>query len=190
MRAAGSDVVSSMRYHDESMARRFLLMVMQLGQTQTGSRALGTTFVDFFGQGLVAIADWFVDTFCDHVIEDYWDWNWGYDENEPTARLAYEFDPELAATDLMNMVKAGVIIVDDDLETEVRREMGLPRKGTPRENKILDKPEPSKNPPGQEPPASGDVKAERRVDDAPVEVAPSLARVVRSPQPYNWEEEE
>jgi hypothetical protein len=165
LRAAGTDVVASMRYHDESMARRFLLMVMQLGQTTTGSRALGTTFVDFFGQGLTAIADWFVDTFCEHVIEDDVDWNWGEDV-EIVPRLKYEFDPELAATDLVNMIDSGLILVDDELETEVRKEMGLPEKGTPRaKNPVPDPiaidPNPPAPSPTQAPPAPG-VKAERQ----------------------------
>lgn len=130
IRATGSDVVESMRYHDEAMARRFLLMVMQLGQTKTGSRALGTTFVDFFSQGLAAIADWYCDVFNEHVIEDYVDWNWEGVEVVP--RLRYDFDPELAVKDLVDLVTAKVILVDDELETEVRREMGLPLAGQPR----------------------------------------------------------
>lgn len=159
LRAAGTDVVSSMRYHDESMARRFLLMVMQLGQTTSGSRALGTTFVDFFSQGLVAIADWFSETFNEHVIEDDVDWNYG-DSVEVVPRLKYEFDPELAVTDIAALINAGAIVVDDDLEGELRRELGLPQKGTPRPkipvpDPIAENPNPPPSPP-EAPPAPGD----------------------------------
>jgi hypothetical protein len=168
LRAAGTDVVGSMQYHDESMARRFLLMVLQLGQTQTGSRALGSTFVDFFGQGLTAISDWFVDTFCEHVIEDDVDWNWG-EEVAIVPRIKYEFDPEIAVQDLVSSIDSGLIVVDDELEAEVRREMGLPAKSTPRaKNPVPDPIADDPNAPDpslltQAPPAPG-VKAERQRD--------------------------
>jgi hypothetical protein len=109
-----------------------MLMVMQLGQTKTGSRALGTTFADFWGQGLEAIAWWFSDTFNEHVIEDDIDWNWGEDVEQVTI-LVYEYDPELVVEDLTKLVTANVIQCDDDLEHAIRKEMGLPEKGTPRE---------------------------------------------------------
>src|SRR5690606_8745769 len=53
------DIIASIRYYDESMARAFLAMVVQLGQTQTGSRALGETFADFFTMSLEGISDWY-----------------------------------------------------------------------------------------------------------------------------------
>jgi hypothetical protein len=179
LRAAGTDVVGSMRYHDESMARRFLLMVMQLGQTQTGSRALGTTFIDFFSQGLVAIADWFAETFNEHVIEDDVDWNYGEDV-ETVPRITYEFDPELAVTDIAQLISAGAIVVDDDLEAELRRELGLPAKGTPRPKVPVPDPiaeNPNQPSPPEAPPAPG-VQAER--DGAEVAPSSSAPRVKRA----------
>ena len=170
LRASGTDVVSSMRYHDESMARRFLLMVMQLGQTQTGSRALGTTFIDFFSQGLVAIADWFSETFNEHVIEDDIDWNYG-DSVTKVPRVKFEYEPELAANEIAQLINAGAIVVDDDLEAEIRRELGLPAKGKPRaKTPVPDPIAENPNPPSQPeaPPAPG-AKAERQGG----EVAPS-----------------
>lgn len=132
-KGTNSSVVDSIRYHDEAMARLFMLMVMQLGQTQTGSRALGTTFIDFWATGLSTIADWFRDTFNEHVIEDDIDWNYGEDV-EQVPLLHYEFDPELVVQDLAALVREGVIVMDDDLEAHVRKELGLTEKGTPRLN--------------------------------------------------------
>jgi hypothetical protein len=34
-------VIESIKYHDEAMARKWMLMIMQLGMTESGSRALG-----------------------------------------------------------------------------------------------------------------------------------------------------
>jgi hypothetical protein len=124
-RGTNSSVVDSIRYHDEAMARRFMLMVMQLGQTQTGSRALGSTFIDFWAHGLAAIAQWFADTFNEHVIEDDIDWNYGEDQDQVPI-LTYEYDPEFVATDFANMVSKGAIVMDAELDLYVRKEMGLP----------------------------------------------------------------
>jgi hypothetical protein len=132
-RGTNSSVIDSIKYHDEAMARRHMLMVMQLGQTQTGSRALGSTFIDFWAHGLCTIADWFRDTFNEYVIEDDIDWNYGEDV-EQVPLLSYEVDPELVVTDLATAVEKGIIVMDDDLEHYVRKEMGLTEKTTPRLN--------------------------------------------------------
>jgi hypothetical protein len=124
-RGLQSSVIESVRYHDEAMARRFMLMVMQLGQTRTGSRALGSTFVDFWASGMEAIGWWFADTFNEHVLEDDVDWNWG-EEVDQVPLLVFNFDPELVVEDLVKLITSGAIITDDDLENEVRKEMHLP----------------------------------------------------------------
>jgi hypothetical protein len=124
-RGLQSSVIESAIYHDEAMARKFLLMIMQLGQTRSGSRALGQTFADFWSAGLEAISWWFADTFNEHVLEDDIDWNWGEDVDQVPI-LTFEVDPELASQDIAAMITAGAIIVDDDLEAEIRKEFGLP----------------------------------------------------------------
>jgi len=76
-RMGGTDVVQSMRYHDESMARAWGSMVRQLGSTETGSRALGQTMQDMESVVRRSIVRWFAATFREHVIEDWWRWNVG-----------------------------------------------------------------------------------------------------------------
>jgi len=150
LRAAGSDVVGSMRYHDESMARRFLLMVMQLGQNQVGSRALGTTFVDFFSRGLDFVGQWAADTFNEFQLEDDVDWNEG-EETELVPRLAFEHDPEIDFQALATLVDAEVIRTDNDLEDAVRKEMGLTKRGRPRKRAKDQKALPTATKPAQDP---------------------------------------
>jgi hypothetical protein len=75
LKAGGTNVVESMRYHDERMARVWGQQLRQLGQTATGSRALGETFADIEAVVRRSIAKWFVGTFREHVIEDWWAWN-------------------------------------------------------------------------------------------------------------------
>ena len=120
------DVMASIRYYDESMARSFMAMVIQLGQTQTGSRALGNTFADFFQMLVEAVADWYKDTTNEHVIEDYVDWNWGEDEQAPLLEWTYAEHAPLAVADLVNMVTSGVITMDRQTEDAIRQTTQLP----------------------------------------------------------------
>jgi hypothetical protein len=130
-RGLQSSVIQSVQYHDEAMARKFMLMVMQLGQTRTGSRALGTTFVDFWAAGMESIAWWFADIFNEHVVEDDIDWNYGENVDQ-VPLLVFDFDPELVIADLVQMIQTGGIIVDDELEAAIRKEMHLPPAQHPR----------------------------------------------------------
>jgi hypothetical protein len=69
------DTIASMRFQNEEMSRSMLMMFFQLGQTETGSRALGSSFIDWFSVQQEMIADWICDVTNEHVIEDWWDWN-------------------------------------------------------------------------------------------------------------------
>lgn len=119
------DTVASMNFHNEEMARSFLMMFMQLGQTQSGSRALGSDFLDFFGFAQEAIADWVVDTFTEQVIEYWVDVNYGPDE--PAPQLSYERagGEDLAAQDLALLIDKGAIQVDETLANQIRRRYGF-----------------------------------------------------------------
>lgn len=82
------DTIGSIRFQNEEMARSMLMMFMQLGQTATGSRALGQEFIDWFKEQQVYIADWVVAVTVQYVIEDWWNWN--VDPNaEQTPTLGY-----------------------------------------------------------------------------------------------------
>lgn len=125
------DTIGSIRFHNEEMGRRFLMMFMQLGESSHGNRALGETFVDFFQENQDTVANWYADTTTEHVIEDWWDWN--VDPNaEYTPLLCYERsdDPNIAFADMKLMIDSNVIQVDDELEEAVREAMDLPEKDT------------------------------------------------------------
>jgi hypothetical protein len=91
------DAVGFIQLMNEEMARAFLQMFMILGQSQSGSRALGSTFVDWHKLTLEYIADWFTQIFNEHVIEDDWDYNYG-EEVEEVPRLDWEWDDAGTAT--------------------------------------------------------------------------------------------
>ena len=87
------DTVEFVKLMNEEMARSFFQMFMQLGQTTSGSRALGTTFVEYHKLVTEYIAQWFASIFNEHVIEDDIDWNWG-PEAEFCPLLEWKWDEE------------------------------------------------------------------------------------------------
>jgi len=123
-----SDVIESIKYHDEAMARRFMLMVMMLGMTATGSRGLGSTFNDLAMMAQKAVANWLVEIFNEHVIEDDIDWNYG-PQVELVPKLTYMIQDEdeyIAVADLGILIDKGVLSVDDQLEEAIRGRFRLP----------------------------------------------------------------
>jgi hypothetical protein len=132
IRASSSDVIASVRYHDEAMARRVLMMVAMLAQggTTLGSYALGEVFNDFFALGQEAIANWYRDTTQAYFIEDYWDWNYG-PEDPLVPMLVYdkETDESLPTEDLARLIEVGALRADDELEDVIRKRRKLPPRG-------------------------------------------------------------
>lgn len=84
---ATSDVLASIRYHDEVMAGGFFSEVKTLGQSAYGSRALGETFATLMNMAQEAVANWYARITNEHVIEDWVDWNFGGDYGAP--RIIY-----------------------------------------------------------------------------------------------------
>ena len=119
------DILASINYHDEQMARSFLAMFLGLGQATHGSRALGESFVDFFKMSVDATAGWYKARTNKHVIEDIVDWNFGIDENAPL--VTWDEDPEsrMDATDLVALIDAGAIVVDEELRTWITDRWGV-----------------------------------------------------------------
>lgn len=134
-KGSGSDIDKTIRRHDESMARRFLLMLANLAQggQHVGSYALGEVFEDFFVVGQRAITQWFCDVVTEHIIEDIIDWNYG-DTAELTPILTWERTTEdsLGVDNLALLVQRGVITMDEELENVVRYKYRLPNKTEPR----------------------------------------------------------
>lgn len=125
------DADPAIRYQDEQIARSVLAHFLNLG-TQTGSWALGSTFADFFTQGLQTVAELVCDTANQHIVEDLVDVNWGPDE--PAPHIVFDEigkQEGLTATVLKMLADGGVIIPDRALEEEMRRRVGLPPKALP-----------------------------------------------------------
>jgi hypothetical protein len=121
------DAIPSMRYHDEAIARSLLVQFLQLGQTHTGSRSVGQTFMDFFKLFEASIGKLIADTATQHIAEDIVDLNWG--EEEPAPRVVVsqiDVDAMASAEDLARLLDAGALRPDDKLEGHLRERFQLP----------------------------------------------------------------
>lgn len=124
---SGTDVIASVNYHDESIARLFLHMFIQLGQTATGSRSLGGSFVEYAFIAQQAVAQWFIGCANEHVIEDWVDWNYGEHEQIPLLSYVIEEQNEhLAVKDLFQLIECHAITLDPSLEDWLRDKYKLP----------------------------------------------------------------
>jgi hypothetical protein len=192
------DTIATINMHDEAMARSLLMMFIQLGQTKSGSRALGDSFIDFFLMAQESIANWFEDTLSAFLLEDIVDWNFG--EDVPAPRIVHERDPnpQLAIADLVSLIDKGAITVDPEFEAYIRARYLLPAK--PAEETAPPAPPtppaaPSSGPtaPGEstvtEPAPTQSVTARRRatvVAEGPGSLLPLPNRTLRR-QPYKQE---
>lgn len=134
-KGTGSDVDKTIKRIDESMARRFLLQLVNLAQggQHVGSYSLSETFEDFFLVGQRQIAQWYCDTTTEQVIEKIVDWNYGED-TELTPRITWERSTEdsLGTEQLALLVQRGIIIVDEETEDWVRYRNLMPKRKGPR----------------------------------------------------------
>jgi hypothetical protein len=121
------DTLASINYHDEAIARTALTQFIQLGQTKTGSRALGDSFIDFFKLALDSVASAIADIATQHVVEDLVDLNWGPDEAAPKIVCApVDIETDLPPDSLVALAAAGVITLDDGIESYTRARYNLP----------------------------------------------------------------
>jgi hypothetical protein len=124
------DAISLLKYCDEAMARVWALMLVQLGQTATGSRALGGEFAIYAARAQRLMGKWICAAGND-FLDRYTQWN------DPLADYAplLTFEPSkpegMSVTDLVSLLDAGALTVDPELEGWLRAEHNLPEKPDP-----------------------------------------------------------
>jgi hypothetical protein len=82
------DTLGFLDWLNKEMAIATLTQFLDLGSSQSGSRALGTTFVDFFMLAVEALGDETADTATRQAAGRMVDWNWGPDEPVRRSRLS------------------------------------------------------------------------------------------------------
>lgn len=126
----GTDTEGYIKLLNEQIAVALLAQFLQLGSTETGSRALGQSFIDFFLLAMQETADYIADTLNRFVVRELVDYNFDVDEY-PTlvAGQIKEMDFQTVAT----LQTAGVLSTDGELENAVRRGLGLPERDLEKE---------------------------------------------------------
>lgn len=122
------DTIASVEYHDRAIAKAGLAMVLELGSSASGNRALGGTFSDLWAGATDYIASHVCATFTQHVIRDWFRWNMGADAKFPLLVAKRPPDPALSVGDFRSLVEVGAVTLDSELEQFVRREHRLPAK--------------------------------------------------------------
>ena len=121
---ATADELPRVKYHDESIGRSLLAMVLNLGH-DNGARALGETLLGIFRDFLNSINRGLDEVITEHIIRDLVELNYGPEEPYPTL-VTEDLTEELAAEALKQLADAGLIVPDEQLEAHLRRRYGLP----------------------------------------------------------------
>lgn len=123
--SGNTGLLASMNYHARMISVAGLIQFMELGNTQSGSRAVATEQSGPFLLELEAILNNLCETVNQFVVAEFVDMNFGERPGYPEIKasgLTEESTSELA-TFLKTLVDAKVIVPDDELEKYVR-EMG------------------------------------------------------------------
>lgn len=132
------DALGFIQYLDRAMAKMVLAGLIELGQTETGSRALGETFLDLFLLALQAVADEVATTATSGwpgmpgILTDLVDQNWG--EDEPAPRLVCTDvgeNYEVTAEAIAKLMQFGGLQGDESLDQWIRKAWRFPKRETP-----------------------------------------------------------
>lgn len=138
MTGGAPDALAFIEYLDRVIAKQALASLIELGQTETGSRALGDTFMDLFLLSLQAVADEaaLVATSGQDgipgIVTDIVDQNWG--EDEPSPRLVCTdvgIQYEATAQSLQYLTATGALQPDASLDEWIREQWHLPKRTSP-----------------------------------------------------------
>lgn len=120
------DTLAFVKWLDQQMATSALMQHLDLGQTQTGSRALGESFIDSWTLALEAIGEEVADAATRQIAARIVGWNWG---NEPVPRVVVSgigSRREITAQSLQLILSSGALRPYPGLAEWVAREYRLP----------------------------------------------------------------
>lgn len=121
----GDDAIPSIKYHDEAIGKAMLAQFIDLGTSQTGSRALGVSFIDLFNKSIKTYAGYICDVVNRFLIREYVNYNWDV-KQYPTLKVNGISDIDTVG--LAALVTGKLITPDDGLEAVLRESLELPCK--------------------------------------------------------------
>lgn len=123
------DTLAFLRYLDQTMARMALASFLDLGTTETGSRALASEFVDLFMLAVTSEALSIADTVTRQGAARVVGWNEGDNEPVPALQVAdVGANHDVTAEALKLLLDSGALSADPALEAHVRRQFKLPER--------------------------------------------------------------
>lgn len=137
------DTLGFVRYLDQQMMTSVLAEVLNLGNSDNGSRALGDTMLRLLEKSWEAVADEISGPASDLTVNMV-DYNWGEDEPVPPIVCTNVTTPELTSEAINALVACGALTADLGLENSIRDRYRMPP--------IEQRPEPHTHPdPGGDP---------------------------------------
>lgn len=158
------DTLGFIRFLNQEMSRSVLMQHLDLGSTESGSRALGTAFIDSWTMALETEGEQVADTATRQIAARIVSWNWGNDEPVPRVVVSgVGSRREVTAESLRLLLSSGALSSDPGLEAWVRREYRLPeRQGLPEPTPTAR----SKPAPVENDDTDGDADTDRQVEAA------------------------
>ncbi|WP_326829689.1 DUF935 domain-containing protein [Streptosporangium sp. NBC_01810] len=134
------DAIEFVRYLDQQMSVMALAGILDLGQTETGSRALGDSFVELLRLSLQTVADDLARVATSGhggmpgIVTQLVDFNFGETEPAPVIVATDVGDQhEVTAEAIQMLVTSGALAPDPELDSYLRQAWRLPvrKPGTP-----------------------------------------------------------
>ena len=122
------DVLPLLRYHDQAMSKAYLSQVIELGSTETGSRAVGDDFVKAFYYGLTSLADQICQKITDDILTPLVVKNFG--KNKQARLIVDELVPQDDSQSLewvLKYITEGVIMPDEAQRQHILEWLKLPQ---------------------------------------------------------------
>jgi hypothetical protein len=120
----GPEALKFLQYLDQNMLKLMMVSFLNLGTSATGSRALGSAFLDHFHTSVQSIADQIAQTLTARIIRPYMARNYpGRGMPEMVAEKI-----KMSIDELSGLAKAKLITPDVALEETIRARLNLPGK--------------------------------------------------------------
>ncbi len=120
----GTDVVPSIKMHNQEMGVSILSQFLDLGTSETGNRALGSAFIDLFLKSIQSHVDSILSVINKFAIQEWVRFNFGEVGFFP--KIKANKIKSLDTTEIAALSTAGLITPDFETENAIRRNEKLP----------------------------------------------------------------
>lgn len=121
------NIIGSIEHHNREISKSILTQFMDLGTTDVGSYALSRDQSGFFLMALRSVAKNIIGTMDRHAIRQLVDYNWDVKAYPKLTVSGLEHrDMEKYSNAIANLVNAGVILPDMEMDAEMRKFLHLP----------------------------------------------------------------